>query len=865
MAEISKPHLSDSTRHMDANAEDAGVLDSGAENENGSLADKTPAAPVGLYIRCPQCLGQVALPADHSRNRIQCGSCGSRIAWVGAEPKASAVAAGGGALPGERIGRFELVERLGAGGFGEVWKARDTQLDRTVAVKIPHRGLLGPEEIEKFLREARAAAQLRHPNIVSVHEVGLEDKRIYIIADFIEGLSLDKWTAGRRMAYCDCAVLCLKIAEGLHHAHEAGVIHRDLKPANIMIDRGGEPHIMDFGLAKREAGETTMTMDGQILGTPAYMSPEQAKGLAHAADRRTDVYSLGVILFELLTGERPFRGSLQMLLKQVMQDDPVSPRKLDGRVPRDLDTICLKCLQKEPARRYPTARALSEELGRYLAGKPIQARPISSLERAVRWCGRNRLVAGSALAAVLCLVFGMVAASVGYIRTSRALAISEESRRQERKAVDDWYTQMSEATLLEEPGMQRIRKKLLQRARDYYEKFLLKSGGDESIRDELALAHFRVGWITDEIESPAKAMPSYEIARDMQTKLLEAEPKNVERLRSLGDTLNRMGMALHKQQRFGQALEAYRGAIDVRARLEGLVPEGQDSHRMLANTYMNVGLLEMDRGDLDEARRRLEQAQSIRLRLPGVESDPKLRRDLAKGYYNLAKLAKAELMTSGDDSGRLRWCDLGRQWSEKAAGLFKALAEGDRADLDMQYLLAVCCRMEADLAHDAATCGSKKRDDLEKIREQAAGLYQNSCDILRPLAQKNPDVAEYQLALAELYIRMAGVRYEQKNLAAATDSIDQAEEILTRLSADCGDTARYWKDFTGTWTFIGLRHADPSRRGKALEILEAWQKHLEQIAAESPGAVGVQEPLQLTREAIEIIKKSNADAEQSRP
>ncbi|MGD0519172.1 MAG: serine/threonine-protein kinase, partial [Thermoguttaceae bacterium] len=371
MTEASKHSLSNPTRRIDPIAEEAYTLDPAAKSMNDSLADKTPAAPLGLHLRCPQCLDLVAVADHQSQDQIQCTSCGSQIAWVGAETLASPAAAGGGAEVGQRIGRFELIERLGSGGFGEVWKARDTQLDRTVAVKIPLRGMLGPEEVEKFLREARAAAQLRHPNIVSIHEVGLEGKRIYIVADFIEGLSLDKWLAGRRVACRDCAALCVKIAEGLHHAHECGVIHRDLKPGNIMIDRRGEPHIMDFGLAKREAGETAMTVDGQILGTPAYMSPEQAKGFAHGADRRTDVYSLGVILFELLTGERPFRGSLQMLLKQVMQDDPVSPRKLDGHVPRDLDTICLKCLQKEPARRYPTARALSEELGRYLAGKPI--------------------------------------------------------------------------------------------------------------------------------------------------------------------------------------------------------------------------------------------------------------------------------------------------------------------------------------------------------------------------------------------------------------------------------------------------------------------------------------------------------------
>ena len=356
-----------------------------------------------LEVRCPNCHAPTVVVVDTSLTDLTCSSCGSHFSLVD-QTKATRMA------PSlAQLGRFELIERLGVGGFGSVWKARDKELDRTVAIKIPRDGGMSPEEQEKFFREARAAAQLRHPGIVTVHEVGREGNSVYIVSDFVRGVTLGDCLTGQKLSSREAAELAAKIADALHHAHEQGVVHRDLKPANIMIDGDAEPHLMDFGLARRDVGEVTVTMDGHVLGTPAYMSPELAEGKAHTADRRSDVYSLGVILFQLLTGELPFRGNARMLMHQVINDEPPNPRKLNSNVPKDLETITLRCMEKDASGRYSSAMEVADELRRWLSGRPIQALPINWVGRVRRWITREPLVAAFGLVSVgllLSIAFG---------------------------------------------------------------------------------------------------------------------------------------------------------------------------------------------------------------------------------------------------------------------------------------------------------------------------------------------------------------------------------------------------------------------------------------------------------------------------
>jgi WD40 repeat protein/serine/threonine protein kinase len=383
-------------------------------------------------------------------------------------------AAHDGRAQSRKLGPYELVRLLGRGGMGAVWEALDTRLNRRVALKVMVAGEhASAEDTERFRREAQNSAKLRHPNIVPVHDFGIEAGQQYLVMDLVDGVMLGDALRQRQFTYREKAMLLEKVARAVQYAHEQGVIHRDLKPSNIMLEsKGGgssvreagdgtgsqqpteaargtavnpqcaipnpqslEPLVMDFGLAKDIAKDSSLSQSGQVLGTPAYMPPEQAEGRVKDVGPRSDVYSLGAILYEMLTGRVPFTGENAMqVLRAACHDDPIPPRRITPDVPDDLQTICLKCLEKEAAKRYGSAQALAEDVGRWLNGEPVAARPASPTERLAKWV-RRRPTAAALIAVSVVALLALVGGGLWYnAQLEHALKMSQGN---EEKARDE--------------------------------------------------------------------------------------------------------------------------------------------------------------------------------------------------------------------------------------------------------------------------------------------------------------------------------------------------------------------------------------------------------------------------------------------
>jgi eukaryotic-like serine/threonine-protein kinase len=369
---------------------------------------------------CPRCVLKQTLPADSAPSLPAEGEIGDIP-----NPAQPALSTAGS------FGDYEMLGEIARGGMGIVYKARQRSLNRIVALKVMLPGQFAqPEVVQRFQTEAEVVANLQHPNIVAIHEIGVHHGQHYFSMDYVEGRTLAEVVREHPLPPKRAAAYLKTIAEAVHYAHQHGILHRDLKPSNVLIDSAGQPRITDFGLAKRLTVDSDMTLTGQVLGSPNFMAPEQAEGRLEAIGPASEVYALGAMLYHLLTRQPPFQANtLSTLLKQLIEVEPVPPRLLNPSIPRDLETICLKCLEKEIPRRYATAQALADDLGRYLGSQPVVARPASFAGKAWRWCERQPVRATLAGALLIVFVVGLT----GVLWAWRQARQNAEAERQQRQ------------------------------------------------------------------------------------------------------------------------------------------------------------------------------------------------------------------------------------------------------------------------------------------------------------------------------------------------------------------------------------------------------------------------------------------------
>ncbi len=464
--------------------------------------------------------------------------------------------------PAVPLGDFRLLREIGRGGMGVVYEAEQLSLGRRVALKVlPFAWTLDPRQLQRFKNEARAVAHLHHTNIVPIYSVGCERGVHFYAMQYVEGrplsavlrelrdlsppgapaqasaetvngrpaglttLTSDGRARGKAF-FRSGARLGVQAAEALEHAHEQGIVHRDVKPGNLLVDAHGHLWVSDFGLAQFPS-DTALTMTGDVVGTLRYMSPEQALGKRSLVDHRTDVYSLGATLYELLTLEPVFDGrDREELLRQIASEEPRPPQRRNPAIPADLETIVLKALGKRPEDRYATAQEMADDLRRFLEHRPILARRPTPVARVAKWFRRHPSVVGVTVGVLLLAMIGFAVSTVLIAREhgktkaaleaeARQRANAEKSFRQARQVVD-FFTELSEEHLADKPELQGLRRRLLEVALEYYQEFIDQRGDDPSLRAELTASHLRVATILDEIGARADALAALERAWQIQ-------------------------------------------------------------------------------------------------------------------------------------------------------------------------------------------------------------------------------------------------------------------------------------------------------------------------------------------------------------
>jgi tetratricopeptide (TPR) repeat protein/predicted Ser/Thr protein kinase len=717
------------------------------------------------------------------------------------------------------FGDYEIEKELGRGGMGVVYRARQVSLNRPVALKMIKAGALADEaELRRFRNEAEAVALLDHAGIVPVYEVGEHDGQNYFSMKLVEGGNLadqlPTFQANPRAA----AILMAETAEAVHHAHMRGILHRDLKPANILVDFQGRPHVTDFGLAKLIESDVELTASGAIMGTPSYMSPEQASGRRASITTATDIYGLGAILYALLTGKAPFSGdSLVDTLQAVKERPPEPPRSLKANVPRDLETICLKCLEKDPQRRYASAQALADDLRSWLDSRPIAARRVRAAERAWLWCKRKPAIAALAAAVVLAALGGTAAVIVVQTRANRLLEkknldlqASNTKLAEQRARAQDRETQAIDAVkrfgdviegekeLKNNPALDGLRKRLLNEPLAFFKDLRDRLQSDRDTTPEslarLAHASFDLGKLTGQIGDKQNALIAYREALPILQKLADANPADIEYQRDLAQSYNSIGFVLDAIGKTDEGLKTLDSALLIRQKLADANPTDTDLQLAVVSAHQNIGLILIGK-----------------------------RKPAAALKTDMAQLA-----------------------------ILQKLADADPTDRHIQTALANC--------YQSIGLNLKFTGKLS----EALDAHRSAEVILRKVADAEPTVNKHQSHLARCQVDIGILLRDMGNTAEAMKVHESALAISQKL-ADANPTVTDYQDeLAGKYANVGVLLA---RSGKAAEAQNAFLRALkirQKLADDNPTVLDFQGALAGSHDNLGIMLRESGEMDEAR-
>lgn len=636
----------------------------------------------------------------------------------------------------------ELLHQLGSGGMGVVYLARQLAADRLVAIKLIRVDRLRnasetdrTEVLERFRTEAQATARLEHPHVVSIYEVDADNAdQPWFSMQYVEGTTLQKKLTDGPLPPRQCAEYTQQIAKAVGAAHDRRILHRDLKPQNVFVRKSdGRLLVGDFGLAKLASNDAQQTSADRILGTPAYMSPEQIRD-ASAVQPSTDIWSIGTILYRMLTGRPPFQAATVVeTLRQVTDHQPVSPRDLNPQLDRDIDTICMKCLQKDPAQRYSSVHELHDDIERYLSGRAIKARPVSVPERTARWCRRNPLPAAMILLAIAGTSIAIAGLSIGYRTASRALAESDSSHDMARATVNDLLTEVSETMLFDKPGLQPLRRRLQEKALGYYRKFAQTGRDSPAVQRELGEVWYRIARIEQELGHIAAADEAFRTSvKSLQQMQQDNSPPEV-RL-ALSTSLNGYGAFLISQQNWDKADQFLNKAVTLREQLQTEAPNNTEFRRLRANTIMNLGAVARNQQDYPAARQCFQTAQQAQQELLDAKNLTSrqrtlVTRDLAKAHYNLANVAF-------DENHEESMAEMPRHLAT-AARLFQQLCNEFPDNYGDQRRLIICQQLQA---------------ETSIIRTESITFIDAAIQTIDVLIAQNPSVPSLQAERQQLML-----------------------------------------------------------------------------------------------------------------